>query len=797
MNYINKIINAIDLNSLHSLSKQYQELAIVKMVCKEASKYYYRDEDFFLFKENLNIREEIYNKEVDNQELNITCNSLCKLLKKILKENYNVDSDLITIYTDKYAHIDLLIKCKDGKKYVINPLMDLINFKIGKKSKFFATKESYDMYKEMIHEVSYLSENEIIKIDKSIKYPENNIYFENIGEVNVLNERVIIRIINYILRNRKFINGIVDLKIFANSQFKSACGDKIHVEDFYFYENNSNNSINNLEFTHNGKIRGLLIRHGKQCYIFPINKNNYLKMSEGKWNELLSENNIKVNEFVVIDNLNKMKKMSIDRNILHNKEFLKIFKYYEDKAKKEKEDIMEYIDYSTNSIRIMYKCDLLFYIKESHLIMVDKLKNEKNTITFLDECENEKKTIKLKDCDKTNRMDEYLNKTDILGIFEIVPNNSKILPYLTKVDNKYLSRNYQKYYNFENQNDLLLRREKLINIIIKENDKLMDDEKYIILENILNISSRIYYLNCLNNILSNKQINITNIYNNFVTDIINYNNFIAGIDEEIKFHEFKKNNFIFNEKKVLLEKKQIELDNKIYIYNYVKSVNYVLNKLGIEKYTVVTPGFGSIYIGPFMTAMYGNESTILLYSQYKKTNIEQIDNYENIKNLIAQETKLENQNIVLLDDNVGTGTTLSKVTSMLKNEKYNVILSGAYQYTFDRLQEFSIKSRNQEMFEPSQIDLLTPVNYPRHQITETASKKLEISGKEYINYLKAFGYHSKKISDYDRMILDGLYFFHRYTDETMEKCDNLKNSSKILVKKMLPEKLQNMRREYL
>ena len=101
------------------------------------------------------------------------------------------------------------------------------------------------------------------------------------------------------------------------------------------------------------------------------------------------------------------------------------------------------------------------------------------------------------------------------------------------------------------------------------------------------------------------------------------------------------------------------------------------------------------------------------------------------------------------------------------------------------------------MFEPSQIDLLTPVNYPRHQITETASKKLEISGKEYINYLKAFGYHSKKISDYDRMILDGLYFFHRYTDETMEKCDNLKNSSKILVKKMLPEKLQNMRREYL
>lgn len=93
---------------------------------------------------------------------------------------------------------------------------------------------------------------------------------------------------------------------------------------------------------------------------------------------------------------------------------------------------------------------------------------------------------------------------------------------------------------------------------------------------------------------------------------------------------------------------------------------------------------------------------------------------------------------------MGTGTTLSKIATMLKNEGYNIVLSGAYQYTFDRLQEFSIKNRNQEVFEPSQIDLLTPVNYPRHQIIETASKKLEISGEEYINYIKKFGYHNEK-----------------------------------------------------
>lgn len=795
MNYIEKIINAVNLDMLHSLPEQYHELAITKMVCKEVSKYYYRDERFFLFKEDLNIREEIYKKEINNNELNVTCNSLCKLIKKILKEKYNIDSELITIYTDKYAHIDLLIKCKNNKKYIINPLMDLINFKVGKKNIYFATKESYDMYKEKINELLYLSDSEIQMIDNSIKYPQNGVYFEDVNKSDILNDETIIKTINYILTNRNFINGIVDLKIFANSQFKSLCGDKIHVDDFYFYKNNFSDEIGDLEFSCNGKTRGLLIKYNKQCYILPTNKNNYIKVPEEKWDKLLSENNIKVNEFIAIDNLNKLKKKSIDRNILHNKEFLKIFKYYEDKAKKEQEDIMEYIDYSINSIRIKYQCDLLFYIKENHLVMVDKLKNEQTVITFLDECENKNKIIKLKARDKGNRMDEYLDKTDILGIFEITPNNSKILPYLTKIGNNYLSRNYREYYNFESQRDLLFRREKLINIIIKEKNNLTNDEKYVIFENILNISARIYYLDCLNNILSNKQSG--NMYSIFVTDVINYNNFILGIDKEIKFHESKQIQLVFDEKKVLSEKKQIELDNKIHIHNYVKNINYTLCKLGIEKYTIITPGFGSIYIGPFIKAMYDNESTILLYSQYKKTNIEQIDNCTSIRDLVVQEKKIKKQNIILLDDNVGTGTTLSKIATMLKNEGYNIVLSGAYQYTFDRLQEFSIKNRNQEVFEPSQIDLLTPVNYPRHQIIETASKKLEISGEEYINYIKKFGYHNEKISDYDRMILDGLYFFHRYSGESMEKDDKIKNSSKILIKKMLPQRLQEIRKEYL
>lgn len=86
----------------------------------------------------------------------------------------------------------------------------------------------------------------------------------------------------------------------------------------------------------------------------------------------------------------------------------------------------------------------------------------------------------------------------------------------------------------------------------RDENNLTNDEKYVIFENILNISARIYYLDCLNNILSNKQSG--NMYSIFVTDVINYNNFILGIDKEIKFHESKQIQLVFDEKKVLSEK---------------------------------------------------------------------------------------------------------------------------------------------------------------------------------------------------------------------------------------------------
>ena len=111
----------------------YRELAIAKMVSMEVSKKYFRDETFFLFKENLIQREIIYNKELSEEEFNVTCISICKVMKKILKDFFGIDTELVTLSKDKYAHIDLMLICNDGKKYILNPLMDLIDFKVRKK----------------------------------------------------------------------------------------------------------------------------------------------------------------------------------------------------------------------------------------------------------------------------------------------------------------------------------------------------------------------------------------------------------------------------------------------------------------------------------------------------------------------------------------------------------------------------------------------------------------------------------------------------------------------------------------
>lgn len=269
----------------------------------------------------------------------------------------------------------------------------------------------------------------------------------------------------------------------------------------------------------------------------------------------------------------------------------------------------------------------------------------------------------------------------------------------------------------------------------------------------------------------------------FVNDIINYISFIKQLEIPLIFKEYNNMNNNFDIKMVLNNKKQVELDNKAYILNYINKLVILLEELNLNDYFVITPGYGSIYLGPFISALTDKYSSLLLYSQYKKTGIDKIDNNSKFTDLIVNSSKIDNKQIILLDDNMGTGSTIKKIKEELIKNGYIVKLAGAYQYTFDRLQEFTIRNRGQELFNIYEQDLLTPLNYPRHQILETAITNFKESPQDYVKYLNLFGYHSNICSDYQLMLNDTLFYYKRFTGKNIYEDELLKDSSKKLIRK--------------
>lgn len=776
MNYIKKEVNEV---KKQAVSDNLSEIEVVKLLCLKISKYFYRDETFFLYKENLKSRSSIYNRE-NVDDCSVTCNSLCRFLKELLQNEFNIDSEVVTMYTDMYAHMDLMIKCRDGKKYIINPLMDLVNFKTGRKSQYFGTYYYYSEFKEFIQDISYLSEEEISLIDKHIGFN----YKSDVDENMDLNKENILKVITHILNNSENLNGFVDFLVYANLEFKIAFEKNIFIDDFYLEDEECLFSDYKL-FRSNGKQRGLSVRFNDTVYIFTVGNEEIKEVSLEEWNNIKIKRNVIVNEYIAMENISKLKSFGINRNIIHNKEFLKIFKKYEDMALDNGDNILDFISYTNTSIRINYNCDLTFYIKDNELVYIDGNTMKKTTVSYIAENVS-KKRGELVASDTYNKEEEFLRRTDILGIFDMDVTDSSVISYLTEFKDRFLSRNYQEYYVFYSKEDLIKRREKLVNLLLKKSN-LSISEKYVILDNILNISARLYYLSIVTSIKTQNSAVVRDIYRTFVSDITNYINFIEGLDFDFNFGSFRDfDGLTSSQESMLLEKKsQIELDNKIHLFNYLRGLNYVIDKSGLKNYAFVTPGFGSLYIGPFLTAMYGSSCTNILYSQYKKTGIEEIDTRSSSELLVADPTLLNGKKIILIDDNMGTGLTLKNIRSLLDKENHHVVLSGAYQYTFDRLQEFFIKSRDQEVFDPTSVDLLSPFNYPRHQINETAKEKLGVSGEEYVNYLRKFGYHGDKIPDYDRLIKDAEFYHERFRGIEIFKDDELKDTSKELIRKLL------------
>lgn len=183
MNLFEYMDRKVIIDDIKQFEGDFYELAIARKVIIEAAKIFYRNHTFFMDKENIKAREKLYNKEIDVRNIDdfsIVCNTYCRIIGEVLKENYDIDTELISPHKDKFRHVDLLLKTKKGSKYILDPLMDLERMQIGLKPDSFASKEEYDrFYVGKIDGVSFLTDEELRLIDDSIHYTINGMYIDD------------------------------------------------------------------------------------------------------------------------------------------------------------------------------------------------------------------------------------------------------------------------------------------------------------------------------------------------------------------------------------------------------------------------------------------------------------------------------------------------------------------------------------------------------------------------------------------------------------------------------------------
>lgn len=425
--YIEKKVNIEKISQL----EENKEIAIVRKVLKELSNIVHRDYTFFLNKENLIDRGSIYNKEVDLNNINdfsIVCKSYCEIAKRILKDNYDIDSELISTANDEFRHVDLLVKTKDGKKYIVDPLTDLLEMQVGLRTNNFASKEYYDdIYAGKIEDISFLEEKKLEEIDNIIGYKNDGIYLddflnllktklENIEDIlsenknvsmNVLGKEyegeeitdnkkteLKLRFISKYLNNRKNINGIVELVIYSNIVIKKLFTEeeqaKINVSSFWVDEQDiKDKKIKGIfEQISEERKRGIVISYNNKKFVLSLG-NKIEEYTSEEWNDVIYRNGIFIKPKYEVKLLKYLKKNGVDRNILHNNEFLKLFSKYEkiliDRGY-DLETIKKHIVIRDGMLMTKFgDKNILYRIEDKNLVVEDYRRNIKHIIFYKDE----------------------------------------------------------------------------------------------------------------------------------------------------------------------------------------------------------------------------------------------------------------------------------------------------------------------------------------------------------------------------------------------------------------------------
>lgn len=384
-------------------------------------------------------------------------------------------------------------------------------------------------------------------------------------------------------------------------------------------------------------------------------------------------------------------------------------------------------------------------------------------------------------------MDEKLDfkDFDIIGLITL-KDIAEIEKYVTPVKENgqvitYLSRS-KEYYNVKSMTELALQREELKTRLTRGLTK----RNFVILENMLNCSGKVYFKKFEQYVINGKN----------ESDRIQLNRAEECLMEDVK------NLLVILQQKGLIEvdpgkilpageenseKRAIEMDNKALLYLFAKTLSMKKDPQNIE---VVTPGYGSTYIGPFFKAMYGYNFTNILKSKYIEES-KKIEDTDITASMSSQRAFEDGKTILLLDDNIGTGSTMNELRKQLEQSGINSIVCGAVQFNWRNYLRVSTGEKiGINRFEVNDFDIVTPINYAGHKLYKHAIDLLHSSGTEYIEYLKSKSYRLDKYCDIEGALYRAIISAHKtnlkltdevmlqefQTDETNDLLDEYKSS---------------------
>ncbi len=763
----------IHMDKIENFKGDTRELAIIRYVMKEVSKIFYRDYTFFLNKENVNDRDYIYNKKNDLtniENFNIVCKSYCNVIKELLKQNYNIDSELISPFDDRFRHVDLLIKTKSGNRYIVDPLTDLIEMQVGLRTNNFASKRYYDsLYTKIIENVSFLDDKELEEIDDKIDYKNDGLYLDdflkllkikldNMEEILQKDESISInllgrkydenkiydsqltdlklRFISKYLNNRKNLNGMVDLLMFSNIVIKNLFTEKeqekIHSYSFWVDERDlKDTNLRNILINKENRKRGVVISFNGRNYIFSLSPNS-LEYGEEEWKKIIEENHIFIKPQYPVKLLKYLKSKGADRNIVHNNEFLRLFNKFENyllNNGQSLEDIrdnnvfiqdgMIFIRFGNNNIS--------FKIENGNLTIKDYKKNLKHTVFYQDEGRNISYRTEeiLKNNEKVN-----LYEFDSNGLIEL-DDETGIEDFVAPLSNgKYLSRNAS-YYEAKTYSELACERNRLRDILTDDVSK----KNFVILEYLSNASAKVYFEE-LKKKIDNQENNVTEAQRCFEEDCANIVRFFRN-------EPLQKPIYYLPEGDSKILERHIEMDNKQVLYMFCSNLKFSKPK------HILTPGLGSIFVGPMLKSMYGFDYTNILFSLYSKD--------EKLKNISAKKcfedicsnnlwNTTENE-LVLIDDNVGSCNTMNIIRGQLE-ERGKSCKFGAIKYNWDFYNQVKHGELEHPTFDVKDVDFLTILDDLGYWIMRDSIKALkEIGGDAYVELMRQEGLHQDKVPD--------------------------------------------------